>query len=835
MLFAVVAAHALAETARDTLFLNGLPAERLPFAYLAIALGVLLGGRAVEAGLARRSRVRALQSVLVVGALGHLAFAALATRSSPPLLYALYVWCGLVTTLLVVQFWLLLGSAFDVGSAKRAFAWVAAGGVAGAAAGAALAALLLLALPVRALLVAAALFLALAALGTLRLPGAAAPARRGDARAAPPLRDVLADPYAARLLAIAFLLALATTGADYLFKSAVAAELPPERLGHFFARYHAAVNVGALGLQLGATSWLLQRLGVTRALLVLPGLLTLGAGGVAVLGGLAPALVLKGVDDLLRPSLHGAGSEILFLPLSDRLRGELRGLASSLGQRGGQAAASLALLAALGAGASRSALAIAIAGLGAALCGAIVGLRAPYVEHFRRGLRALGKDAPVEVPRLDLQALEILIGALSSPDPDEVAAALDLLGAYDRHRLVPALILYHPEPRVVVRALALFAHDAPPTVAPLLPSLLRHRDAEVRAAAFVALAARRELPPEDERRVLDSLLDAGPGARPALASALAALEPARALAWLEPLVRSGDESVRAAVAEGVARAPSPAHLPLLVDLLASAAAREPARRALCDLGAPALAALAAALRDPSTPRRVRRHVPRSISRFGGVPASRLLTEALGVERDPGVRFKILRGLGRLRAEDPELPVDAAPILAVAEASLRRAVEMLAFELAVRVAPGDAEPTALLRRLILEKEGRALERVFRALHILDPALEYRALFEALRGEDLRAQASAREVLDHVVEGPLRDGLLAVVSPAPAAERLAGALGFHAPEGAEPLLPLAKGDEPLDVAACKLLAEPLWIAMERDEDPILAALARKARPGGRDGAR
>ena len=50
--------------------------------------------------------------MLVAGALGHLVFAALATRSSAPMLYALYVWCGLVTTLLVVQFWLLLGSAF---------------------------------------------------------------------------------------------------------------------------------------------------------------------------------------------------------------------------------------------------------------------------------------------------------------------------------------------------------------------------------------------------------------------------------------------------------------------------------------------------------------------------------------------------------------------------------------------------------------------------------------------------------------------------------------------------------------------------------------------------
>ena len=37
-LFAAMASHGLVETARDALFLSGLPAERLPWAYLAIAV-----------------------------------------------------------------------------------------------------------------------------------------------------------------------------------------------------------------------------------------------------------------------------------------------------------------------------------------------------------------------------------------------------------------------------------------------------------------------------------------------------------------------------------------------------------------------------------------------------------------------------------------------------------------------------------------------------------------------------------------------------------------------------------------------------------------------------
>ena len=827
VLFAIVAAHALAETARDTLFLRGLPPQRLPWAYLAIA-ALVLATSPLVARIARAGRAAALRALLLAGVIGHLAFAALAAEGGPRILFALYVWCGLLTTELVIQFWLMMGSHVDVQRAKRAFAHVAAGGVAGAAAGAGLASILTLALPVRALLAAAATTLlgAFAATFALGARQVAAPPSRSPL----PLGSVRNDAYALRVIGAVALLAALTTGIDYLFKVSVASALPVDRLDDFFARYHTAVNATALVLQLAATPWLLQQVGVARALLILPSLTTLGAAAVGVTGGLVPALALRAVDGALRPSLHGAASEILFLPIPESHRSAARSLAASLGQRGGQALASVLLLVAIHAGAAFAAIAAGTAAIGALLVALVASLRSRYVERFRTGLRDIKVEAPIEVPSLDLDALESIFAALASPDPDEVLVALDLLAGYGRVRLISPLILYHPAPRVVHRALDLCAAQAPQGFAPLLPWLLEHSDPGVRAAALAALARRGELSAAQERAVLDGLVAAGAPARAALTRAVAALPPQRSIFWLEQLVKSGDPEVQAALAEEVARAPLPEHVPVLLPLLAAPSAREPARRALCALGAPALAAAAAALADPATPRSVRRHLPRTISRFPCDAAAPILTAALGAERDPRVRFKMLRGLGRLRTDCPELPLDELPVRAVATRSLERVFEMLTFRLAVRVARADATDTGrLLARLLDEKEARALERVFRALHILTPAVEYRALFVAIRGDDSHARAAASEVLEHAAPEVLRAGLLAAVASGPAEERLAAGLTFHTPFGADALVPLAKGEPPAELAAYRPLLADLWRGMADDPDPVLAALAAGAGRG------
>ena len=83
--------------------------------------------------------------------------------------------------------------------------------------------------------------------------------------------------------------------------------------------------------------------------------------------------------------------------------------------------------------------------------------------------------------------------------------------------------------------------------------------------------------------------------------------------------------------------------------------RPVARAGLVRIGTPALTLLADALADRSTPFDVRLHIPRSISRFAAERAIPILLRELLREEDGALRFKIVRGLGRLRADTPGHP------------------------------------------------------------------------------------------------------------------------------------------------------------------------------------
>src|SRR6266704_1282105 len=183
-IFGILAAHTLLETARDALFLARLPASRLPWVYLIIA------GMAVAISQVPWSRRRAgslgLPALLLTFAAVTLLFWLTRSWRSPAALYALYVWTGLVGSLAVLQFWLVLGDLYTVTQAKRIYGLIGTGSLLGAVAGAGLARFLAASSAASVLVLAAAVTMAATALGpalALRWASAAGPAPASRPRA----------------------------------------------------------------------------------------------------------------------------------------------------------------------------------------------------------------------------------------------------------------------------------------------------------------------------------------------------------------------------------------------------------------------------------------------------------------------------------------------------------------------------------------------------------------------------------------------------------------------------------------------------------------------------
>jgi ATP/ADP translocase/HEAT repeat protein len=827
-LFGILAAHTLLETARDALFLARLPASQLPWVYLimaGVAVAISEGPWRLPRGFLAR---HGLSLVLVFGALVTLGFYWLDLAQGAWRLRALYVWTGLIGTLATLQFWLALGETWTITQAKRIFRVVAIGSVVGAVAGSACARVLSQNLPAQSLVLAAALLFAVTGLGPalfVRRPALAAADGRARVHSslAGTVRMLREDPYVTRLAALVLVSTVALTLGDYVFKSTVARSVPKHELGAFFATLYMVLNVLALAVQLFLLGWLMRVLGLHRALWVLPALVCLGASGLVFGGGLVAGLLLKGSDGSLRHSLHRTTTELLFLPIPDSVRARAKPLIDVVGQRGGQALASVLILSEVVVGRREGTLAGAAAVLCVVWIALALDLKPLYLELFRTSLREGLVQRDPDAPELDLVSLETLFGALNSQDDAEVLGAIDLLAEEGRARLIPA--------PVVLRSLDLFVEAGRIDFVPIADRLRQHPEAEVRAAA---LRARTAVQPDEAllrqaqqdpsplvratalvglvgsgwisdqaQETLDALLGC-PDCEAHLALARAITrQPAPVFGpTLLTLARSENSEVRASAARAMGQLADPAFFPALLPLLARHETRQAAREAFRACGRPGLEFLDAALRDLALPRAVRLHVPRSLVGFDPAEAAAALSQALLDENDGGVRYKVLRALGRIAKRHPGVALDRR---ALGEAARRTAAAALravhwrhVLLRGVQDEPGRATPGhELLVALVGHKEEHAVERLFRLLGLLHSGEDFERLYRGLKSRNAKVRASSRELLENLLRPPLRDAVLALVDDAPADKRLAAAADFvgFLPTSYERLLGalLDEGDE------------------------------------------
>jgi len=197
------------------------------------------------------------------------------------------------------------------------------------------------------------------------------------------------------------------------------------------------------------------------------------------------------------------------------------------------------------------------------------------------------------------------------------------------------------------------------------------------------------------------------------------------------------------------------------------------------VGERGLERLIEAFDDPSTSPGLRRHLPRTISRFRSAPAAAALVVRLERERDTGSELKLLRALGRMRSDDPELVIAAGPVRDQVRRAVADAARYATFQDQLAETADLASPViALIHELLSDKRRGAVERAFRGLGILHPRAGLRTVHDALTGPDEARAGAAREIIEATVGLELRSPLLAVVDDLSPVQRRT-ALGKLAP--------------------------------------------------------
>jgi AAA family ATP:ADP antiporter len=494
---------------------------------------------------------------------------------------------------------------------------------------------------------------------------------------------------------------------------------------------------------------------------LLPSLIFGGAIGLSLGPVLLFAVALKAVDGSLRHTLYRSAVEVLYLPLDSKRRERAKGIIEVFGHRGGQAVASLLIIAAVGVGLTTQQLGIVLLFLVIAWVVAIMSTQRQYVDLFRRRLRRGVIDTRLELEELDRHSLDVLLSALNSDQDLEVIAAIDIFDRHGKVELIPVLVLYHPSTEVRSRALEAFADARDRRFIPVARRMLSDEDPDIRAAALRALTA--VVP---SRELLEEKLDVE-----------ASIVQPRALI---ELIASDDDAVRLETLRAMEGSPDPRYLAHLLPLLGNSDLRAAARSAVVAIGPEALVALDEALRDPSTSRKVRRRIPHTIILFDSQDAADILLEHLDREREGGVRLKIVRALGRLQATQPSIVLDDALLRGQLRGSLLRVIQLLQWRAALESnGTPDTADAELLRVALQDKERAALERAFGLMGLRHPEENFNLVWRGVTSDNAGLQAAGREVLEATLPGSFREAVLAVIdngeSPARRARIAAAALG------------------------------------------------------------
>jgi len=337
----IMLAHQVAAKAlRDATFLTAWPATALPLMTVATAALTVALVPVVSRLFERYSTRTVIASGFVVSAAGHIVEWAFYDNGRW-IAVAIYLHLAGVTALLLSGFWSLISERFDPAGARAAYGRIAAAGTAGGLAGT------LVAERIATTVGSEAVLLFLAALHVLCSGGVAlmrgAPALLPPADATDRMSSVgeaLRAPYVRTIAWFVLLTSASSAIIEFLFKSNARVSFGTGLdLLRFFALFYGSIQVLSFIVQT-QSGRVLQRLGVSGTLNVLPA----GVGAACTITLLVqgwPAITaLRGFDAVVRNSLFRSGYELLFVPMDARTRNRAKAVLDVICDRVGEAAGS---------------------------------------------------------------------------------------------------------------------------------------------------------------------------------------------------------------------------------------------------------------------------------------------------------------------------------------------------------------------------------------------------------------------------------------------------------------------------------------------------------------
>jgi AAA family ATP:ADP antiporter len=806
-LFLVITSYKIGGVAGAALFLSRFQAKQLAFAQIASAVlvAVVIAGYVV---IARRVLLRdLLVGSMLFFSITCAVFWDLAHYYSHLIWVfpAFYVWVKIFGVLGATQIWTLANYVLTTREAKRVFGMVGGGGIAGWIFSGFLSKTMAKRFGTESLLLAMALFVFIC--GGLVIwvwsSGRVVVAEEGklgettetrSRNLLASMRLLVASPYLRAIAAVICISSLVTTLTDWQFL-AIGQQFLVKKdvMAVFFGNFNFYAGVLGLLFQLLLTARFLRRFGIGTALFVLPVTVLLGSAGLLVLGTLGSAVALKGCDQVLRYSVDKSTAELLYLPISARVKLQVKWFIDTVIWRMGDGLSGVIILvfATWLHWPARQISWIVLLLAGGWLMAVSVARR-QYVATLRESISQHRLDVEqASAPVLDRSTSDLLATNLSASDPKDILYALSLFEVEQQRAAHPAIraLLNHSAPEVRQKAIAILSAAGDRAAAPDVQRLLRDPELSVRTEALLFLSHHGHIDPLTAIEQLGDFPDfsvrsavvaflAQPGEAQNLEAAHNILdsmvseageeglrhrvEAARLLGelpdcfdpLLSTLLADSDTHVVCEAIRSVGLLRKRRLVPELLDRLADHRLAPAAAQALGRFGDSIVGGLRDHLCDSTVPIQARREIPSVLVALGTSAAAGVLLDNL-LQGDTMLRFRTIDALNRLYRLNPEIVLDVQMLETVLAAEILghyRSYQILA---TIGATTDGVDPLA---RALKESMQQELERIFRLLYLLHPRLDLHSAYVGLQSTSVSVHDNALEFLDNVLKSQLRDMLV-----------------------------------------------------------------------------
>ena len=315
--FFLVSVIITSKTVRDSFFLSRFDKTSLPFMYILTALIMWKGVGYINKILKGKSLLHQNIILHISFIIGTILFVFFNEGIFVPILY---LWVEIVTALMGMKFWQLATNTFNSRQGKRLFGLITAGGsLSGVITGMSIPTLIsygsdsLIIFSTAGILVCMILIIYLKDYVKLSSRGFKPEVE------IPPFKFSKMEPFIAHIFFIVIILASLSTFVDYQFKIEIGNQFSTElQIMTFFGKFYMITGIISILIQLFLSGRILSHFGVSAGIGLYPFFTIVGALTFIFFSPFIVLSFIKGVDQVIKPTMLGTTMELMWLPISPK-------------------------------------------------------------------------------------------------------------------------------------------------------------------------------------------------------------------------------------------------------------------------------------------------------------------------------------------------------------------------------------------------------------------------------------------------------------------------------------------------------------------------------------